>query len=590
MWEAIKKNKAIAVFILFLIIGLAIYANSLGNRFFWDDDDVIVNNAYVQNFEVGKMFSHSLISGAGQISNYYRPVLLLSFSLDYFLWGLDPFGFNLLDVLLHILNAWLIFILLYQLIELLRSKNNLFPFADPPRPRGAPPAGGTPPEEGNFWLAFLPALVFLVHPLNTEAVDYVSARADVLYVFFALLSLIFYFNFSQAQEAKKKIINYSAAAGFFILSLLTKETAVVLPVLAVLLELVFLSPKAGWEKIKEAGKKTWPLFAILAVYIALHLTVLNFNNINGALTGCLGDYCSYGVFKRSLVFLLAVLNYFKILFLPIGLHMERAVAEFGSIYSWKIFASSAVILLWAAAAIIFWKKEKIIAFGFGWFFIILFPVSGILVKMNYPTYEHFLYLPMVGFWLAVFSLLSLLLRSRLGGRSNPAESFENGAASSSSPSLGNWSWTPRNDNWAWTRVIFCVIIIAYSIFFGFLTIERNRDWRDPITFYEKNLKYSPQSYIEHNNLGMAYDAAGRFDEAIAQYRQAIAIKDAYPQVHSNLANSLASARQYAEAEKEYQRAIAMDQGFILPYQNLYNLYVYLGEKDKAGEVLKEINK
>jgi Flp pilus assembly protein TadD len=140
----------------------------------------------------------------------------------------------------------------------------------------------------------------------------------------------------------------------------------------------------------------------------------------------------------------------------------------------------------------------------------------------------------------------------------------------------------------WLKRIFHAMIIAYLIFLSSLTILRNRDWSDPITFYEKNLRYSPQSFIQHNNLGMAYDAAGRFDEAIAQYRQAIAIKDIYPQIHSNLANSLVNAKQYAEAEKEYRRAIAMDPGFILPYRNLYKLYLYEGKNDEAEKLLKNI--
>jgi protein O-mannosyl-transferase len=548
MLESIKKNEEVAVFIAFLIIGLAVYANSFGNQFFWDDNDEIVNNVYVQHFDVGKMFSENMIAGAGMTTNYYRPVLLLTYAIDYKIWGLNSFGFNLVDILLHILNAWLIFVLLYFLLSLLKNFNT-------PRPAAA---AVHPSREVNiFWLAFLPALIFLVHPLNTEVVDYVSARADSLFSFFLLLALIFYFNFSRTAEMEKRIINYSAAAVFFILSLLTKETAVILPVLAVLLEFVFLSVSSGRRKLKEIVKKIWPLFGILAIYLILHFTVFNFNHISGAPAGCLGDYCSYGIFKRVLVFLLVILNYFKILFLPLGLHMERAVAEFGSIYSWKILAALAAILLWAVTAIAFWKKTKGIAFGFFWFFILLLPTSGIAIKILYPTYEHFLYLPMIGFWLAIFCFVFILFDKIKNERLN-----------------------------VWLKRIFYVMIIAYLVFLGALTIIRNRDWRDPITFYEKNLKYSPQSFIERNNLGMAYDEAGRFEEAIAEYKKAIAIKDIYPQVRYNLANSLINVKKYDEAEKEYRRAIEMSPGFGLAYRNLYGLYMYLGDKNKAEEILK----
>jgi protein O-mannosyl-transferase len=582
MWENIKKNKGVAVFIVFLIIGLAVYANSFGNQFFWDDNDEIVNNVYVQHFDVGKMFSENMVAGAGMTTNYYRPVLLLTYAIDYKIWGLNSFGFNLVDVLLHILNAWLIFVLLYFLLSLRGV---------PPRDDEAIPAVQEKRDcfaslamTRVFWLAFLPALIFLVHPLNTEAVDYLSGRADVMYTFFLLLALIFYyqaserndsaprgdhfrasadkefFNFFQAKEKNKKIINYSAVILFFFLSLLTKETAIVLPALAALLELFFLADGDWLNRIKTAAKNTWPLFLILAIYLSLHFTVFNFSHIAGAPIGCQGDYCSYGIFQRLLVFGLVVLNYFQILFVPLGQHMERAVTEFGSIYSWKVLAAAAAILLWLAAAIVFWKKEKGIAFGFFWFFILLLPTSGIAVKILYPTYEHFLYLPMIGFWLAILCLIYLFFDK-----------------------VKNIKVLPL------AKIFFCVMLIACVVFWGVLTIRRNRIWREPITFYENNLKYSPQSFIEHTNLGIAYDEAGRVNEAIAQYRAAISIADVYPQVHYDLANSLVTAKQYDEAEKEYLKTIAMDPGFTLPYRNLYNLYGYLGEKDKADEILKKIS-
>jgi len=560
MWESIKKNKEIAVFVLFLIIGLAIYANSFGNQFFWDDNDEIVNNVYVQHFNIGKMFSENMIAGAGQVTNYYRPVLLLSYAIDYSIWGMHPFGFNLLDVMLHILNAWLIFILLLFLLSL---RNNSTAETHPLRQGSgqAVRAAAPPLPRGELLLAFLPALIFLVHPLNTEAVDYVSGRADVMYAFFLLLALIFYFNFSLAPEKKKKIINYFAVEIFFILSLLTKETAVVLPFLVLLIELIFISEKSSWEKLKNAARNTWPLFAILIIYIILHFTVFNFAGINGELPGCQGAYCSYNIWQRILVFLLVVLNYFKILFLPLGLHMERAVAEFGSIYSWKIFASLFIILVWATAAIKFWQREKGIAFGFFWFFIMLAPTSGIVVKVLYPTYEHFLYLAMIGFWLTVLIPINLLFAK-----------------------IKSQKFLP------FAGIIFYVMLSFCVIFCAILTIQHNHIWNNPITFYENNLKYEPNSFIEHTNLGIAYADAGRNDDAIAQYEKAIAIADIYPQVHFDLANSLTAVQNYPQAEKEYLQTIKMDPQFGTAYQNLYNIYMYLGEKDKAGEILKEIDK
>jgi protein O-mannosyl-transferase len=269
--------------------------------------------------------------------------------------------------------------------------------------------------------------------------------------------------------------------------------------------------------------------------------------------------------------------------------MQREIAPVLSFFSWPVLGFLAIMAIIILVAWKTWKKEPLVAFGFAWFFILLLPRANIL-KINLPMYEHWLYLPLVGFWLAIFSLF-LSLRAK---RSNHADSGENGISSPASVSLqrdgSSRGGTLRNDNsLALLRVFFCVMIIAYCVFLGTLTVLRNRDWRDPITFYEKNLRDTPNNFIEHNNLGMAYADAGRNEEAIAQYRQAIAIKDVYVQVHYNLANSLVNLKQYDEAEKEYQRAIAMDPGFILPYRNLYDLYVYLGDKEKASEVLKKIS-
>ena len=129
-----KKQLYSLVFFLFLIIGLAVYANSFNNQLFWDDDDMIVNNVYTKDLSnLPKYFSENLISGVGQVSNYWRPLLLTSFALDFQFWGLNPIGYHLSNTFFHILSAFLGFVLLYSLT----SKRLL--------------------------LSFLPALFFLIH-------------------------------------------------------------------------------------------------------------------------------------------------------------------------------------------------------------------------------------------------------------------------------------------------------------------------------------------------------------------------------------------------------------------------------------------
>jgi tetratricopeptide (TPR) repeat protein len=133
-----------------------------------------------------------------------------------------------------------------------------------------------------------------------------------------------------------------------------------------------------------------------------------------------------------------------------------------------------------------------------------------------------------------------------------------------------------------------IILSVLSVYFIILTVARNFVWRDPITFYENNLKYTPNSYIQHNNLGMAYTDIGRTEEAIKEYQTAITLADIYPQVHYNLGNSLASVNKIKEAEEEYYKAIKISPEFSLPYINLIKISLAQKDEIKLGKTLSKL--
>jgi len=174
-------------------------------------------------------------------------------------------------------------------------------------------------------------------------------------------------------------------------------------------------------------------------------------------------------------------------------------------------------------------------------------------------YEHWLYLPMIGFWLSLFCLLIL-----------------------------GWQKI-KNEKWKdILKYIGLSLLIIYICGFSILTIQRNTDWKDPITFYEHNLKYTPNSFIQRNNLGMAYADAGFYQKSVVEYQKAIEIKDVYPQVHYNLANSLDKLGQTEEAIKEYKIAIKMSPSFSYPYNNLLVIYLREGRKEEAEALLEQM--
>jgi len=509
MMKLETKNIKWFVLLVLVLAGFFVYLNSFPNKLFWDDDDGITNNIYIKDWSyTSSYFSENLIAGAGQVSNYWRPLVLLSFATDYHLFGLNPAGYHVVNLIWHILAAWLIFLLFYKL-----SKRH--------------------------WLSFWPALIFLIHPLQTEAITYVSGRADPMSTVFVLLSLLTYVVYRQ----KKQALYFGLSLLSFLGALLSKEQSIMLPALIFIIEFFFFFDKHKWQ---ESLKLFLP-FALMAVaYFLARIFFLNFNDL---LSGV--DYVSgydNSLKTRLLTFTYVFIKFLALLFVPLNLHMAYEVTPITSLFSWSVGGFLVAVATFVYLIKKYWTQDKLLVFGLSWFLILLLPRTNI-ISINRPLYEHWLYLPMAGFWLALVLLIEKLkIKKEL------------------------------------IIPILAIFIFSLSI----LTIRRNLDWRNPITFYEKNLTYTPHSFIQHNNLGMAYAEAGRTEEAIKEYKTAISLADIYPQVHYNLANVLVSTNNLKEAEVEYYKAINISPQFYLPYINLTKLALITKDEKKLQLVLEKM--
>lgn len=509
MIKLAAKNIKWFVLLILVITGFFCYLNSFSNELFWDDHDGIVNNVYIKDWSyLPNYFSENLIAGSGQVSNYWRPLVLISFALDYQFAGLNPTVYHLTNLFWHVLSAWFV----YRLFYLLSKKQ---------------------------WISLIPAFIFLIHPLQTEAVTYVSGRADPMAAVFVLWSLIAYTLYRQNKSKSFLFLSLFT----FLLSLLTKEQSIMLPAFIFLVEFFFFFDKSKWQK---SIKIFLPFFLVAVSYFLLRIFLLNFNDL---LSGV--DYSNVydsSLKTRLLTFTYVFLKYLQLLFLPLNLHMAYEIKPVTSFFSWP-----PLVFILVASTLIFlikkyWSQDKLLVFGLAWFLIMLLPRTNI-ISINRPLYEHWLYLPMAGFWLA---LVLLIKKIKLNKKT------------------------------------LIILMSAFSLLFISLTIRRNFDWHDPITFYEKNLKYTPSSYIQHNNLGMAYADQGRIEEAIIEYQTAISLADIYPQVHYNLANALVSVNKIKEAEEEYYQAIQISPTFYLPYLNLIKIAIVEKNANALDEVLLKI--
>ena len=509
-----RNKNLLAIFIL-IIISFSIYAFNLNNPLFWDDDDWIKGNIFVHSLSYLKeIFTQNVLAGFGLNSNYYRPLLLLSFAFNYVIHGIAPLGYHLLSNGFHIANGVLIFVLLSKFLSRRAS--------------------------------FLASLLFLIHPAQTEAVTYISGRGDPMSVFFMLLALWLF-------TKNKKILSTIS----MVLAILSRETAILFPLLLMIFYTSFLSKEKFISALKKSFIVSLPFWAISIIYFILRLTVFNFENT-------LNFYSQSNAYTENLSFRLftfgrALIEYFKIIFYPVGLHMERDLSIATSLFQWPVWLALILVLsiialyvsrfrfaysAEAASAAKAGQVPRIWFFSWAWFFIALGPVSGI-IPINAFIYEHWLYLPLIGF----AALAGFYLDKSLNYLKSKALVIS-----------------------LWSLVIF---LIAYFSFFAIQSIRRNILWGKPTEFYEDILKYSPSSVRILTNLGKLYYEKGDLIKATEFYERAIKTPDGqfFAAPYYNLGNINRDSGRIDEAIELYKKAIEVDPNFPFSYQNLAVIYI-----------------
>ncbi|MFA6364935.1 MAG: hypothetical protein WCW78_00845 [Candidatus Paceibacterota bacterium] len=527
--NALKKHTTLLVVGALVVLGIIAYANALPNKFLYDDNDGIVNNTYIKDWRFfPNYFSENLIAGAGVVSNYWRPVLLITYSVEWHLWKDWVPGYHAVNILVHIADAILIFFILFHLFSL----------------RGP---------------AAIAALLFAIHPLQTESITYISGLGDPLSLFFILIGTYFFLKVRGAlSDAKENNLwlNYAIIVISFLLALMTKERSVVFPAILLLADLFIWKTRESsllsfWSFIKQSFIRIAPFGAISLGYLILRGTLLNFQNTFNIYT--VPNYYTEHITARIFTFLSIIPTYFSLIIAPFGLHMERSneIAAATTFFNPLVLFGAGILLALSLLAIYTWKKHPAYTFGVLWFFFMIFPSSGIAAPVAGIIYEHYLYAPLIGIaWLIGLFWFSL---------------YES------------------HTNKIWT-IGFIILLIGSSIF---LTMRRNRDWKDEITFFKNTLEYVPQSDRMWDNLGIAYKKLGDVKNAEHAYTTASQINPYSPAPHYNLGNMYAQLSKWEEAEKELVIAIKLSPNAPLPYQALFTVYKGKYGKEKANKLMEE---
>lgn len=554
-----------------IISAFIVYANSLDGKFVWDDYVYVKDNTHIKNWSyITNIFTENIGKGYAEmtgISTFYRPMQMLTYMIDYSLWGLNVFGYHLTNILLHILVGLCLYWLVVKIFE-------------------------------NQPLALIATLLYIVHPVHVEAIASIAGRADPLSALFILFSLIFYIKTFPSLNISFCILTLLS----FIFALLSKESVAIFPLVLLIYHYTF--------KKKINLNLFLSVLGVLFLYFLIRLVFLDslpFKTLNIA-----------SMFQRIPGFFVALVNYLRLLLLPTNLHVHYGDLMFSftdkkTILGILIFC----FLLWCAFKNK--KKDKLLFFSVLWCFIFLLPVSNIYRINDSFMKEHWLYLASVGFFLIMARWLIELYKNKstkIIGLFCIIGAF-----------IFYSLCTIKQNNYWHDPIAFLKKSLYYSPDYPIFYNELGREYEnlgkfeEAASYYKKALEINQNLIGIYYNLGITYEKAGKYREAIIAYQQALdrnsedvnvsyiiarlynkindkeksimmynrakELSSKFSQKYLELANNYKEVGKEKEAITSYEKALEFAPKNLFIYDELANLYISAGEFKKAIKVLKK---
>ncbi|MBN1871686.1 MAG: tetratricopeptide repeat protein, partial [Candidatus Omnitrophica bacterium] len=350
-----------------------------------------------------------------------------------------------------------------------------------------------------------------------------------LVTLFMLLSFAYYIKNVEKNDAS----SYIAMLACFTLALLSRENALILPLLLLLYHIAF--------KIEIKRIAFIPIAAMALIYITFRVFIFKFKLPHVV--------CPATLAERIPGFFIAMANYTRLLFLPLGLHMEYGTKIFP--WSHPLVPIGALICVGIIALTFYYRKrDGLVFFSLCWFILALIPSSNIY-PINAYMAEHWLYIPSIGFFIIIARILRMLYVKK---------SF---------------------------KIVSIASTAVLIIFLTVLTIQNNRYWQNGITLYERTLKYAPDRAVLYNNLGILYADRGDTQEAIELFKKAVQLDPSYVYAYNNLGKAYNMIGNKKEAMDYYKKALELYPDSVESLYNIGNIYLDFDQPEKAIEQYKQ---
>ena len=522
-----RTKTSITTLLTMVIIGIsvAVYFNALFNGFVYDDGTQVLANNWIKDVRfIPDIFSSSVAAFdkiLGPVaSNYYRPIMHLIYMANYYIFGLKPWGFHLVNIVMHTGVTILVFIIAQLLFAKSESAVSL----------------------SSTTTSFFIGLLFATHPIHTEAVTWIASLPELCFSLFLLLSLYFYI---RSWEGLRNSYIFSVIS--FLLATLCKETALTLPIILIVYDYTFNN---GKERIPVFVKRYIPYLMVVGVYL-----IMRFNALGGFAPQ--KSHPELSMYQYLINIFPLFTQYLEKLILPTNLNAFYVLHPINSVFEATGVVSLCVTVAFIALIIIAQRKDKIAFFGLFFIVIPLLPVLYIPGVGENTFAERYLYLPSFGFMV----LLALFL-ARVG------VFMPKGAVTITLIFLvviGFYSirTIKRNAVWKDDYILFSDTVkkspdgaiphsmLGYALAYGWHTDEA-------IEQYGMALTLKPYNPVTHNNLGSAYAEKGFIDKAIEEYKVAITMRPDYADAHYNLGQAYLLRGLVDEAIEHFAAAVNLN--------------------------------
>src|ERR1051326_1239125 len=497
--------------IVFLVVVVFVcYFNTLGNEFVFDDLLLVIGNSRIRHLNLGLLL------------NSYRPLRDISYAVDFALWGEHPFGFHATNMVIHAANVLLVFTLIRRFT-------------------------------GGLATATLAALIFAVHPIQTDAVTYISGRRDILFTLFYLLAFHCYLTYYRKRWSTEAVVYFILFFVLWALSLLSKEMAASLPIL------IFVwhycdswdeDEKGSWWRQaahtarKAFGRERWLYISLWLIGIAFTLYWVFVRRASQRVIAGKINYWGGSFYANFLTVARVHAWYLKQLVYPTPIAQYLGSVEIShSILEWRVLFALVIVGGTLVAGFLLLKQDKLMAFAVLSYFVLLLPVSQIIPHHELLA-DHYLYLPMMSFGLFVALAVRRISDSGLLNRHAPY-----------------------------------VAAGAAIVILGVMTICQNRTWKNERTLWTANYQAVPNSPRAALNLGNTYQETEP-ERAKELFRRALELDptpDIKDKLYDRLAVILIDEKKFDEAEFFVSDVLRRDPKDF--FGNLWSTQIQLARKE-----------